>query len=58
MSSSRSMETAVRTSCSSPCISKLMPLKTTSAPLVYETCFRMVDTWVGLSVAEGRRTLN
>ena len=58
MSSSRSIDTALRTSCSSPCISKHMPLNTTSAPLVKETCFKMVDTCVWLRVVDGSKTLN
>lgn len=58
ISRSRSKVTAERTSCSSPCISKDMPLNTTSAPVAYEICLRMAETCVGFKVVEGMRTLN
>lgn len=58
MSRSKIMFTALRTSCSSPCISKHMLLKTTSAPVAAETCLMILVTWVGLSVGGGNKTLN
>lgn len=57
-SSSITMDTAARTSCSRPCISKHMLLKTTSAPVEMEICLRRFVTWGGLRVAGGSRALN
>lgn len=58
MSSSRTMLTAARTSCSIPCISKHIPLKTTSAPVDIETCLSKDVTWAAFSVVAGSSTLN
>ena len=44
ISSSRIMLTAARTSCSKPCISKHMLLKTTSAPVIDDICLVMAVT--------------
>lgn len=35
-----------------------MPLKTTSAPDAYETCFRITETCDGFKLVEGMSTLN
>ena len=57
-SNSMIMFTAVRTSCSRPCISKHMLLKTTSAPVAIEICLSKAVIVEGLRFAGGNSALN
>ena len=57
-SSSKSILMALRTSYSSPCISKHMLLNTTSAFVAAEICLMILVTWVGVNAGGGNNGLN